>query len=68
MASFSNRLRRRWRHHFAGTPGVWLAALTLLISAVSLQPVAFAATATTAGDYLSPDLRARVEKLKADVA
>ncbi len=38
-------------------------ALTLVLGALAFQP-AYAAN----GDYLSPDLRARVEKLKADVA
>ncbi len=43
-------------------PAAWLVAGMLFLAA--WQPVLHAAT----GDYLSPDLRARVEKLKADVA
>lgn len=45
-------------------PTTWLITMVMMLSAITWHLPADAAN----GDYLSPDLRARVDKLKADVA
>lgn len=64
VSSERRRRRRNTPGRWIRQPSIWLLVTTLLTGTVLCQPALHAAT----GDYLSPDLRARIEKLKADVA